>query len=87
MQNKGLITAFAIALGLASLYQLSFSWVANGVENDAESFSAGDATVKSAYLDSMMSQEVYPLLGYTYAEVKKNEMNLSHDQKAVKNLI
>jgi len=27
MQNKGLITAFAIALGLASLYQLSFSWV------------------------------------------------------------
>ena len=87
MQNKGLITAFAIALGLASLYQLSFSWVANGVENDAESFSAGDATVKSAYLDSMMSQEVYPLLGYTYAEVKKNEMNLGLDLKGGMNVI
>ena len=87
MQNKGLITAFAIALGLASLYQLSFSWVANGVEGDAESFSAGDAKVKSAYLDSMMSQEVYPLLGYTYAEVKKNEMNLGLDLKGGMNVI
>ena len=38
MQNKGLITAFAIALGLASLYQLSFTWVANSVESDAEAF-------------------------------------------------
>ena len=87
MQNKGLITAFAIALGLASLYQLSFSWVANGVESDAEAFSAGDAKVKSAYLDSMMSQEVYPLLGYTYAEVKKNEMNLGLDLKGGMNVI
>ena len=87
MQNKGLITAFAIALGLASLYQLSFSWVANGVEGDAESFSAGDAKVKSAYLDSMMSQEVYPFLGYTYAEVKKNEMNLGLDLKGGMNVI
>ena len=48
MQNKGLITAFAIALGLASLYQLSFSWVANGVASDAEEFSAGDSKVKAA---------------------------------------
>ena len=87
MQNKGLITAFAIALGLASLYQLSFSWVANGVEGDAESFSAGDAKVKSAYLDSMMSQEVYPFLEYTYAEVKKNEMNLGLDLKGGMNVI
>ena len=87
MQNKGLITAFAIALGLASLYQLSFSWVANGVESDAEAFSAGDAKVKSAYLDSMMSQEVYPLLGYTYAEVKKNEINLGLDLKGGMNVI
>ena len=87
MQNQGLITAFAIALGLASLYQLSFSWVANGVEGDAESFSAGDAKVKSAYLDSMMSQEVYPFLGYTYAEVKKNEMNLGLDLKGGMNVI
>ena len=87
MQNKGLITAFAIALGLASLYQLSFTWVANGVESDAEAFSAGDANVKTAYLDSMMAQEVYPVLGFTYAEVKKNEMNLGLDLKGGMNVI
>ena len=87
MQNKGLITAFAIALGLASLYQLSFSWVANGVASDAEEFSAGDSKVKAAYLDSMMTQEVYPMLGYTYAEVKKLEMNLGLDLKGGMNVI
>jgi SecD/SecF fusion protein len=87
MQNKGLITAFAIALGLASLYQLSFSWVANGVASDAEEFSAGDSKVKAAYLDSMMTQEVYPMLEYTYAEVKKREMNLGLDLKGGMNVI
>ena len=87
MQNKGLITAFAIALGLASLYQLSFSWVANSVASDAEEFSAGDSKVKAVYLDSMMTQEVYPMLGYTYAEVKKREMNLGLDLKGGMNVI
>ncbi len=87
MQNKGLITVFAIALGLASLYQLSFSWVANSVAGDAEEFSAGDSEVKAAYLDSMMTQEVYPMLGYTYAEVKKREMNLGLDLKGGMNVI
>lgn len=87
MQNKGLITVFAIALGLASLYQLSFTWVANNVASDAEAFAAGDANVKSAYLDSMMSQEVYPLLGFTYGEVKKKEMNLGLDLKGGMNVI
>ena len=88
MQNKGLITAFAIALGLASLYQLSFTWVANSVEREAEAYSAIHSTrSKSDYLDSMMSQEVYPVLGYTYAEVKKNEMNLGLDLQGGMNVI
>lgn len=87
MQNKGLITLFAIALGLASLYQLSFTWVANNVAGDAEEFSAGDSKVKAAYLDSMMSQEVYPFLGYTLSEVKKHEMNLGLDLKGGMNVI
>ncbi|MEY2963720.1 MAG: hypothetical protein RL754_981 [Bacteroidota bacterium] len=87
MQNKGLITVFAIALGLASLYQLSFTWVANNVEKDAEAMAAGNAQNKAAYLDSMMSQEVYPLLGYTYSEVKAHEMNLGLDLKGGMNVI
>lgn len=35
MQNKTFIWGFAILLVLASLYQLSFTWVADGVERDA----------------------------------------------------
>ena len=87
MQNKGLITVFAIALGLASLYQLSFTWVANNVASDAEEFAAGDSKVKATYLDSMMTQEVYPVLGFTYSEVKKREMNLGLDLKGGMNVI
>ena len=36
MQNKGLITVFAILFGLVSLYQLSFTFVANQVEDAAQ---------------------------------------------------
>ena len=35
MQNKSFIWGFAILLVLASLYQLSFTWVAGGVEKEA----------------------------------------------------
>jgi SecD/SecF fusion protein len=35
----------------------------------------------------MMTQEVYPMLGYTYAEVKKREMNLGLDLKGGMNVI
>ena len=36
MQNKGLIKLFAILFGLVSLYQLSFTFLANKVEDDAK---------------------------------------------------
>mgnify|MGYP000438483020 CR=1 FL=1 len=35
----------------------------------------------------MMSQEVYPVLGFTYGEVKKKEMNLGLDLKGGMNVI
>ena len=38
MQNKGLIKLFAILFGLVSLYQLSFTFLANKVEDDAETY-------------------------------------------------
>ena len=34
MQNKGLVTVFAILFGLVSLYQLSFTFISNKVESD-----------------------------------------------------
>ncbi|MCW3086513.1 MAG: preprotein translocase subunit SecD [Bacteroidetes bacterium] len=38
MQNKGAIRLFAILLALACAYYLMFTWVANGIEKDAEAF-------------------------------------------------
>ena len=35
MQNRNVIKIFAILFAIVSLYQLSFTWVAGGVENDA----------------------------------------------------
>lgn len=41
MQNKGAIKIFAILLGLACIFYLSFTWVTRGVENDAAEYAEG----------------------------------------------
>ena len=82
MQNKGLIWSFIVLLSLACLYQLSFTWVAHGVESDAKEYAYGE----TVYLDSMNNEEVYPGLGFTYAEVKKNVLNLGLDLKGGMNV-
>ncbi len=41
MQNKGAITVFAILLALASIYQLSFTFVSSGVKKDAKKHAYG----------------------------------------------
>jgi len=86
MQNKGLIWTFIVLLTLACLYQLSFTWVAQSVENDAAEFANGDTKVEDAYLDSMASEKVYPLLDFTYNEVRKNTLNLGLDLKGGMNV-
>lgn len=86
MQNKGLIWTFIVLLTLACLYQLSFTWVAQGVENDASEYANGSIEIEEAYLDSMDSETVYPMLDFTYNEVKKNVLNLGLDLKGGMNV-
>jgi len=86
MQNKGLIWLFITLLSLACLYQLSFTWIAQGVEDEARNYGGDDVKAVDAYLDSMASEEVYPLLGFTYAECKKYELNLGLDLKGGMNV-
>ena len=50
MQNKSFIWGFAILLVLASLYQLSFTWVASNVESKAAEISAKKADSLSVSL-------------------------------------
>ena len=38
MQNKNVIKIFAVLFAIVCLYQLSFTWVADGVEEDAVAY-------------------------------------------------
>ena len=46
MQGKGVVKFFAILLAVVCLYQLSFTWVARKVENDARNYAKGDILKK-----------------------------------------
>lgn len=86
MQGKGVIKFFAIILALACIYQLSFTWVAHKVENDARIYAKGDTAVEKAYLDSISTQPVYPVLGHTYQYCLANELALGLDLKGGMNV-
>ncbi|MBD99259.1 MAG: protein translocase subunit SecDF [Verrucomicrobia bacterium] len=86
MQNKGLIWTFIVLLSLACIYQLSFTWIAIGVENDAKDFANGSIEKEEQYLDSIGGESVYPLFDYSYNEVKKNVLNLGLDLKGGMNV-
>ncbi len=98
MQNKGLIKVFAILFGLVSLYQLSFTFLANKVEDDAVAYAKTKATDNNArqkatleikYKDSVANKDVIDLgiAKYTYNDVKDKEMNLGLDLKGGINAI
>jgi SecD/SecF fusion protein len=44
MQNKGAIKIFAVLLGLACIFYLSFTWVTRGVESDAVEYAESKAS-------------------------------------------
>ncbi|NJB37357.1 protein translocase subunit SecDF [Croceivirga sp. JEA036] len=91
MQNKGLIKLFALLFGLVSIYQLSYTFITNKIENDAETFAVNQISeaednylakreaLETSYLDSIGSN---PVFGYTtYDEAKTKELNKGLDLK------
>ena len=93
MQNRNVIKLFAILFGIVCLYQLSFTWVADSVEEDAvvyaNNFSEDQRDAKTQfYLDSINSEEVYDILltSYTYGQCKQREINLGLDLKGGMNV-
>lgn len=87
MKNRGAVRIFTVLLTLICLYYLSFSLVTWNVENEAKEVAEKKAggvdsvanKLQDAYLDSMATKEVYPLLGYTYDECKDKRINLGLD--------
>jgi SecD/SecF fusion protein len=87
MQGKGLIKFAAIALTLACLYSLSFTWIANKVEKDAQEFAKGNPAREKVYLDSVASLPVFSSLSYiTYQYAKEREIPLGLDLKGGMNV-
>ncbi|WP_375238603.1 protein translocase subunit SecDF [Aurantibacter sp.] len=99
MQNKGLVTLFAILFGLVSIYQLSFTFKNNAEESNASAYATSqvDASAKDAnqqvsrltanYLDSLSQSKESVFLGSTFSEVKENSMKLGLDLKGGLNVI
>ncbi|MFL2623906.1 MAG: protein translocase subunit SecDF [Flavobacteriaceae bacterium] len=101
MQNKGLVKMFALLFGLVSIYQLSFTFKGNQLENKAGQFAinkVADTEInydskrnleRIGYLDSLKNKEVFNIgiASYTYNEVKEKAMNLGLDLKGGINVI
>ncbi|MBC9796608.1 protein translocase subunit SecDF [Sinomicrobium weinanense] len=101
MQNKGLIKLFAILFGIVSIYQLSFTFVTNKVEDSAKTFAinkipegtenyvAKRETEETRYLDSIGNETVFDIgvTSFTYNEAKDKELNKGLDLKGGINVI
>src|SRR5690606_14664740 len=97
MQNKGLIKVFAILFALVCIYQLSFTFIASNVENDAEEFAeqrigedeedyvSKRQALEENYLDSIGKDEIFA--GITYDSAKDKELNKGLDLKGGINVI
>lgn len=94
MQNKGLITVFAILFGLVSLYQLSFTFIASDVETSAKEFANSQFpdtqprdrdVAELKYLDSVGAEPRF--LGIDYNTAKEKELNKGLDLKGGVNVM
>ena len=101
MQNKGLVKLFALLFGLVSIYQLSFTFKATQIENNAkeiainkfpesvEDYRAKRSTEEANYLEAIATDTVFNIgiEKFTYDEVKAKAMNLGLDLKGGINVI
>jgi len=97
MQNNSLIRVFGILFALVSIYQLSFTFIASNLENQADVFA--EQTISEdvpnylevrdqraiAYLDSIGNNSLYGFT--TYNDAKDKELNKGLDLKGGINVI
>ena len=97
MYNNGLVKTFGILFTLVSIYQLSFTFITNNIENNAKTFAESKVTTNnpeyfslkdkfdSEYLDSIGNISI---LGITsYNDAKGKELNKGLDLKGGINVI
>ena len=102
MQNKGAIRLFAILLALACAYYLMFTWVAYGIQEDAEAYAEnyvlnpdvieaskkdGDNTSnQTAYIDSARTSRTNFYLDSIFLRKKLNK-DLKNEDKLLYKVI
>lgn len=91
MQNKGIIRLFAILFGLVSIYQLSFTFITNKAEKDAEQHAKTKISddvenyanlrneAEADYLDSIAKEPIFA--GVDYNTAKSKQLNKGLDLK------
>ena len=86
MKNRGFIVFMTAIVTLLCIYYLSFTFVSNGIKDDATAYATDQAgnidySKRQNYLDSVYNVPVYNLLGaeFTYKEVQDMELNLGLD--------
>ena len=96
MQNKGFIGTIAVLLILICGFYISFSFVTQRYEKEADEYATKIAKTSDAanekykqarkeYMDSLENEKVY--LGYTLGQVKKMEIGLGLDLKGGMNIV
>jgi len=97
MQNNSLIRVFGILFALVSIYQLSFTFIASNLENQADIFAEQTISedvpnylevrdqIAIAYLDSIGNNSLYGFT--TYNDAKDKELNKGLDLKGGINVI
>ena len=91
MHNNGLIKFFAFCFTLVSIYQISFTFITSGIEDNASEYSINSISSQQEnfadlreekynnYLDSISDESV---LGFTtYKSAKNKELNKGLDLK------
>ena len=97
MQNNSLVKIFGFLFLIVSIYQLSFTFISSGLEENAkdyaiakiseeeEDFISKRDNLESQYLDSIGNVSIY---GFTsYNDAKKRELNRGLDLKGGINVI
>lgn len=97
MKNNRSVIIFSVLLALACLFQLSFTWKAQGFESKARQFAAKEQKkgknfdqAYRRYIDSVGNREIIYNLGiasYNYFDCKQREVNLGLDLRGGMNVI
>ena len=80
MQSKGIIKWLALLLGVASIFQLSFTFVTRGVESDADDYAKQQATLMVDEMKALSAESTEELTAVNINKAYQDAYNAAYDQ-------